>query len=85
MTEFERKGRKTRRHIYVSREFDGAADALLPDYVNFSSWAERVLWRELLRENGEEAVEEAVEDAQNDMDADHVLPEDDRESYELSA
>lgn len=85
MTEFERKGRKTRRHIYVSREFDGAADALLPDHRNFSRWAERVLWRELLREYGEEDVEEAVEDAQNDMDADDVLPEDARESYELTA
>jgi len=85
MTKIERIGRKTRRHVYVSREFDGAAKELLPDYVQFSSWAERVLWRALLDEYGEEAVLAAVEGAQDEMDEEDLLPEHDREQYELPA
>lgn len=85
MTEIERIGRKTRRHVYVSREFDGAADELLPDYVNFSTWAESVLWRALLDEYGEKAVLEAVEQTQTNMSDEDLLPENDREQYELPA
>jgi len=85
MTEIQRIARKTRRHVYVSREFDGAANELLPDYVQFSAWAERVLWRALLEEYGEAAVLEAVEETQSTMDDDDLLPEADREQYELPA
>jgi len=85
MTEIQRIARKTRRHVYVSGEFDGAADRLLPDYVTFSTWAERVLWEALLEEYGEQAVLEAVEEAQDDMTDEDLLPEDDREQYELPA
>lgn len=83
--EIERIGRKTRRHVYVSREFDGAADVLLPEYVQFSSWAERVLWRALLDEYGEQDVLEAIEETQDSMDDENLLPEQDREQYELPA
>ncbi|AAY24972.1 ORF 46 [Haloarcula hispanica virus SH1] len=85
MTEIERIARKTRRHIYVSREFDGAAKELLPDYVQFSTWAERVLWRALLDEYGEASVLAAVEEVQDEMDDADLLREDDREQYELPA
>jgi hypothetical protein len=85
MTEIERIGRKTRRHIYVSREFDGAADRLLPDHYKFSAWAERVLWEALLEEYGEAAVLEAVEEAQSDMTDEELLPATDREKYDLPA
>ncbi|AGC65565.1 hypothetical protein K745_gp40 [Haloarcula hispanica virus PH1] len=69
----------------MSREFDGAAKALLPDHYNFSVWAESVLWEALLDEYGAEAVLEAVEDAQDEMDDDDLLPESDWEQYELPA
>jgi hypothetical protein len=85
MTEIERIGRKTRRHIYVSREFDGAADRLLPDHYKFSAWAERKLWEALLEEYGEAAVLDAIEDAQSDMDDEELLPATDREKYDLPA
>lgn len=85
MTEIQRIGRKTRRHVYVSREFDGAADRLLPDHYKFSVWAERVLWRALLDEYGEDAVLAAIEQAQGEMDDEDLLPERDREQYELPA
>lgn len=85
MTEIKRIARKTRRHIYVSREFDGAADRLLPDHYKFSAWAEGVLWRALVEEYGEDAVLEAVEEAQSNMNDDDLLPENDRERYELTA
>ena len=85
MTEIERIARKTRRHVYVSGEFDGAASQLLPDYVTFSTWAERVLWEALLEEHGQEAVLAAIEEAQDDMNDDELLPEGQREQYELPA
>lgn len=85
MTEIERKGRKIRRHLSLSREFDGAADELLPDYVEFSTWAERVLWKKLIEEYGEEAVLEAVGTVQADMEDDELLAPNQREQYELPA
>lgn len=85
MTEIERIGRKTRRHVYVSAEFDGAADRLLPDHYKFSAWAERKLWEALLEEYGEEAVLAAVEDAQGDLTDEELLPEHAREQYDLPA
>lgn len=85
MIEIERIGRKKRRHVYVSREFDGAAEELLPEYVNFSTWAENQLWSALVEEHGEEAVLAAVEQAQSDMNDDDLLPEKQREQYQLTA
>lgn len=85
MTEIDRIGRKTRRHVYVSREFDGAAERLLPDYVTFSTWAERKLWEALLDEFGEADVLDAVDSAQSEMDDEDLLPESDREQYDLPA
>lgn len=85
MIQFNRIGRKTRRHVYVSREFNGVAAKLRPNYPNFSVWAERVLWEALIDEHGEQAVLEAIEDIQRDMDDEDVLPEDDQEHVELPA
>lgn len=86
--DIQRIGTKKRRHVYVSREFDHAAEALLPEYVNVSRWMERQLWAALLSEHGPQAVRDAIEDAQADIRADKpgvVLSETDREELPIEA
>ena len=85
MTEITKKGRKKRRHIYVSREFDGVADDLLPSHRKFGVWAERVMWQALVEEFGRDAVLQAVENAQDDMDEDDMLLEEKWEQLEIPA
>ena len=81
--EIERIGRKQRRHIYLSRELDAVTDQLLPNYRQFSPWAEQMLWSALVEEFGADAVLEAVERAQSEIDDDSKLPKDDRDHISL--
>jgi len=73
--DFQRTATKKRRHIYVSRELHGAVELLLPDYTNFSEWAEDQLWLALLEEHGRADVEAAIRDAKKRIPDDERLPE----------
>lgn len=85
MTEIDRISPKTRRHVTISKEVDGAFDQLLPDYVQFSAWVESAMWSALVEQYGEQAVVEAVEATHDDLADEDLLPEPDREEYELPA
>ncbi|AFD02316.1 putative protein 35 [Haloarcula hispanica icosahedral virus 2] len=85
MTEIDRISPKTRRHITLSREVDGAFERLTPDYVQFSAWVESAMWSALVEQYGEQAVLEAVEATQAGISEEERLPESDREEYELPA
>lgn len=82
MTEINRMMEPTRRNVHLSGEFNAAYEALKPEYVQFSGWAERALWAALIEEHGQEAVLEAIAEAQDAPEAE-LKDESRRSQYEL--
>lgn len=83
MKGIQRIGRKKRRHVYISVELERTALELMPEYADFSRWAERQLWQSLVAEHGEETVLATLYDVQNNLEPSEKLPESERYTDEL--